>query len=72
MRGWPRGAAIKFGVLLFCGLGSQVQILGVDLHHSSAVLWQQPTHKTEEDWQQMLAPRQSSSAKKKAETWRVE
>ena len=37
--GQPCGLVVKFGVIHFGGLGSQVQILGVDLYHSSAMLW---------------------------------
>ena len=42
---------LKFRTLQFVGgLGLQVQIPGVDLLHSSAMLWRRPTHKEEEDW----------------------
>ena len=54
-RGRPHGVEAKFGTLYFGGLGSQVRILGADLHHLSAMLWWRPMHKVEEDWQQMLA-----------------
>ena len=53
---------VKFGMLHFCGLGSQVRIPGMDLHHSSAMLQPRPTYKTEEAWQSMLAQGESSSA----------
>ena len=49
-RGWPGGVMGKFCVLHFSGLGLWVQILGMDLHHSSAMLWWLPTYKIEEDW----------------------
>ena len=48
--GQPRGAVFKFGAFHFGSPGSCIQILGSDLHHSSAVLWRQPTYKVEEDW----------------------
>ena len=35
----------KFRVLHFGGLDSWVWILGVDLIHTSAMLWQPPTYK---------------------------
>ena len=38
--GWPHGLVVKFGMLCFGGQGSRVWILGTDLHHSSAMLWQ--------------------------------
>ena len=41
---------VKFGALHFDGLGLRVWILGVDLHHSSAMLWWHATYKIEEDW----------------------
>ena len=41
--------------------------MGEDLHHSSAMLWRQPTYKIEECWQQMLAQAESSSEKKRRE-----
>ena len=47
--GQTHGTMVKFRVLCFGGPGLQVQILGVDLYHSSAMLWQQPTYKVEED-----------------------
>ena len=37
-RGWPCGVVVKFSVLRFGGLGSQVQIPGAEFHHASAVL----------------------------------
>ena len=45
--GWPSGIVVKFSVLCFNGLGSQVRIPGADLYHSSAMLWQRPTRKIE-------------------------
>ena len=38
-RGQLHGVVVKFSMLCFCGLGSQVGILGMDLHPSSAMLW---------------------------------
>ena len=46
----PVAEWLKFHVLHFSGLGSQVQIPGEDLLHSSAMLWRHPTYKVEEDW----------------------
>ena len=40
---------LKFSMLCFSGPGSWVGILGVDLLHSSAMLWGHPTYKVEED-----------------------
>ena len=37
-------------MLCFGGPGSQVWILGVDLHHSPSMLCRHPTYKIEEDW----------------------
>lgn len=31
--GWPHGVVVKSKALCFGSLGSQVQILGTDLHH---------------------------------------
>ena len=46
------------------GWGSQDPIPGTDLHTAhQAMLWQHPTYKVDEDWQQMLAQGQSSSPK---------
>ena len=41
----PHGIAVEFSALRFGGLGLWVQIPGMDLHHSSATLWWQPTYK---------------------------
>ena len=41
---------LKFHMLYFGSPGSQVQITGADLLHSSAMLWRDPTYKVEEDW----------------------
>ena len=46
----PVAKWLKFHVLCFGNPGSQVQISGVDLLHSSATLWRHPTYKIEEDW----------------------
>ena len=43
-RDQPYGIVVKIG-----GPGLQVWIMGTDLHHSSATLWQQATYKVEED-----------------------
>lgn len=51
VRGQPHGLVVRFGVLCFSCLGLQVRIPGVDLHHSSAMLWWWPTYNVEEDWQ---------------------
>ena len=48
--GRPHGVVVESGVLCFGGPGLWVQILGTDLHHSSAMLWQQTMYKVEEDW----------------------
>ena len=49
IRGWSHGLVVKFDVLHLGGLGSRVLILGKDLYHSSAILWQHVTYKIEED-----------------------
>ena len=49
--GWPGGVVVKSDMLHFGGPDSWVQILGMDLHLSSAMLWWRPTYKVEEDWQ---------------------
>ena len=42
---------VKFTRSTSVARGSQVQILGVNLHTAhQAMLWQGPTHKIEEDW----------------------
>ena len=64
--GWPHGLVVKFGALCFGSPGLRVQMHSADPHHSSAMLWQWPTYKLEEDWQQMLALGKSSSGKKKS------
>ena len=54
--------------LVHSALVTQVQFLGVDLHHLLvATLWQWPTYKIEEDWQQMLVQGKSLSEKEKSE-----
>ena len=47
MENWASLAAkwLKFHLLFFSGLGSQVWILATDLLHSSAMLWRHPTYK---------------------------
>ena len=50
-RGWPRGVMVKFIHSTLVALGSQVRILGVDLHTAyQAMLWWHPTYKIQEDW----------------------
>ena len=49
-RGQPCGIVAEFSALHFSGPGSRVQILGMDQHHLSAMLWQRHTYKVEEDW----------------------
>ena len=57
---------VKFTRSTSVAQGSQVWILGTDLHTAHpAMLWQHPTDKIEKDWQQMLAQGQSSSPKQK-------
>ena len=41
---------LKFHMLCFSSPGSGVWMLGVDPHHSSAMLWWRPTYEIEEDW----------------------
>ena len=49
--GWPGGVVVNFVCPASAALGSQVQILGVDLHTAhQAMLWWHPTYKIEEDW----------------------
>ena len=38
-RGWPHGITVKFGMLSLGIPGSWVWIPGMDLHHSTAMLW---------------------------------
>ena len=49
--GWPSGVVVKFMHFASVAQGSQVQILGTDLHttHQAMMRWH-PTYKTEEDW----------------------
>ena len=47
---WPHGPVVQFGTLCFGCLSSQVQILGVDPHHLSAMLWRWLIYKVEEAW----------------------
>ena len=64
-RGQPSGVVFKFMCSASVTQGSQVWILGVDVHiPHQAMLWWCPTYKVEEDWQQMFAQGQSSSPKK--------
>ena len=45
------GLVVKFTHSSSAAQGSQVQILGIDLHTThQAMLWQHPIHKMEEDW----------------------
>ena len=48
--GQPYGMMVKFCALCFGGPGSWVRIPGADLHHLSAMLWQQPTYKIDGHW----------------------
>ena len=48
-RGRPCSTVVKLGVFRFSGTGLWVQILVADLHQLSAILFQQPTYKVEED-----------------------
>ena len=50
-RGWPGGIVVKFVHLALVAWGSQVRILGADLHTAhQTVLWWHPMYKAEEDW----------------------
>ena len=50
-RGRPGGIVVKFTHSALVARGSQVQILGVDLHTThQAMLWWCPTDEIEEDW----------------------
>ena len=56
------GLEVKFMHSASVAQSLHIQILGMDLCTThQATLWQHPTHKTEEDWQQLLAQGQSSS-----------
>ena len=63
----PCGIVFVSGTLHFSGLGSQVQIPGVDLHHSSSHAVAVTHIQNRGRWVQMLAQGQSSSGKK--EDW---
>ena len=68
VRGWPGGIVVKFAHSATVVQGSPLQILDTDLHTThQAMLWWHPAYKIEEDWQQILVQRQSSSPKKKEE-----
>ena len=61
---------VKFTPSALVAQGSQVHILGMHLHSPhQAMLWQCPTYRMEEDWQQMLAQGQSSSHTQKERSW---
>ena len=47
--GGPCGVVVDLGMLVLGSPGSQVWIPGAGLHHSSAMLWQRPTYKEEEN-----------------------
>lgn len=49
-RGQAHSVVIRFRVLCFSNPASQVRILGTEGHLFSAMLWQVPTYKVEEDW----------------------
>ena len=66
---WPGGIVVKFVHPALAAWDSWVQISGADLHNSHQVtLWEHPTYKIEEDWQQMLAQGQLSSPKKRRQS----
>ena len=49
--GQPNGAEVKFAHSALVARGSQVWILGADIHTArQATLWRHPTYKIEEDW----------------------
>ena len=49
-RGQPRGVVVKFTHSAAVAQGLRVRIPGADLHTAHQdMLWQHPTHKTEED-----------------------
>ena len=49
--GPPDGVVVKFTRSTSAARGSQVQILGADLHTAyQAMLWWHPTYKIERDW----------------------
>ena len=48
--GQPHGVVVMFNARPFSSPVSQVRIPGADLHHSLAMLWQQPTYKVEGGW----------------------
>ena len=56
----PVAEWLKFHMLHFCGLGSWVQIRGVDIFHSSAMLWQRPTYRVEKDGHRVSSGQSSS------------
>ena len=52
IRGQPIGVEAKFTCSASAAWGSQVWILGADLHTAhQAMLWWHPTYVIEEDWQ---------------------
>ena len=64
--GQALGMLVKFARSASVAQGWCVWILGADLHTShQAMLWQHPTYKIEEDWQQILAQGQSFSSKRR-------
>ena len=69
--GWPHGVMVKFAMLCLSSPGLRVRILGVDLHLSSATLWQWPTQKVEEDWRTCSLRANLPQQKKKRESERI-
>ena len=62
---WPGGVVVKFACFALVAQGLQVQILGMDLLIAhQGMLWQHPTYKIEEEWQQMFAQGKTFSPKK--------
>ena len=48
--GQSHAKVLKMGVFHFGGPSLQIWIPGMDLHHSSAMLWRRSTYEVEEDW----------------------
>src|SRR3712207_9052226 len=60
--GQPRGVLVKFMCSASVAWGSLVWIPGAHLHTAhQAMLWQHPTYKIEEDWQDRKSTRLNSS-----------
>ena len=70
--GWPNGIVVKFAHSASAAWGSPVQIPDADIHTlHQATLWQHPTYKIEDDWQQMIAQGLSSSPKTNKKTPKI-